>query len=280
MIQRSVLAAIAATALLAFGVADAGAQDLSKYPDFNAQWQKPRGIGNGQWDIDKPGGRGQQAPLTPEYQAVYEAKIADRASGGLLGDPTGQCIPHGMPRMMIAVYPMEIIVTPKVTYLLSDYNEPRRIYTDGRTMPDWTEPAFLGYSIGQWIDQDGDGKYDVLEVETRNFKGPRTIDGSGIPLHADGKTIIRERFYLDKADKDLLHIDLTTIDNALTRPWTVSRPYRRERDPFWMYVDCSESNQHVVVGKESYLISDDGFLMPTKKGQSPPDTRYFDQGKK
>ena len=34
----------------------------------------------------------------------------------------------------------------------------------------------MGYSIGQWIDTDGDGKYDVLEVETRNLKGPRAFD--------------------------------------------------------------------------------------------------------
>ena len=67
--------------------------------------------------------------------------------------------------------------------------------------------------------------YDVLEVETRGFKGPRTFDGSGIPLHEDNETIIKERIYLDKADKDLLHIEITTIDHALTRPWAVVRPY-------------------------------------------------------
>ena len=54
-------------------------------------------------------------------------------------------------------------------------------------------------------------------------------------------------------------------------------PGDREANPFWMYVDCAESNQHVVVGKDSYLISLDGFLMPTKKGQAPPDTRYFEK---
>jgi hypothetical protein len=280
MILRRSLATLAATAMLALAASAAQAQDLSKYPDFNAQWQKPRGIGNGQWDITKPNGPGQQAPLTAEYQARYNATLAERASGGTAGDPTGLCIPHGMPRMMVAIYPMEIIVTPKTTYLLSDYNEPRRIYTDGRKMPPETEAAFLGYSIGNWVDEDGDGKYDVLEVETRNFKGPRTFDGSGIPLHDDGESVIKERFYLDKANKDMLHIDITTIDHALTRPWTVSRPYVREHNPFWMTVDCAENNSHIVVGSESYLISQDGFLMPTKKGQLPPDTRYFDQTKK
>jgi hypothetical protein len=50
---------------------------------------------------------------------------------------------------------------------------PRRIYTDGRTRPEIIEPAFAGYSTGRWIDTDGDGRYDVLEVETSHFKGPR-----------------------------------------------------------------------------------------------------------
>src|SRR5262249_50758397 len=132
---RNWIGVVVAMAVLGAPMAAAQAQDLSKYPDFSGQWRKPEGIGNGPWDVTKPGGRGQQAPLTPEYQAVYEAKLAERATGSLNGDPTAQCIPHGMPRAMVAIYPMEIIVTPKTTYVLSDYNEPRRIFTDGRTWP-------------------------------------------------------------------------------------------------------------------------------------------------
>ena len=58
----------------------------------------------------------------------------------------------------------------------------------------------------------------LLEVETRDFKGPRTFDQSGIPLHKDNQTIIKERIYLDKTNPELLHNEVTTIDNALTRP--------------------------------------------------------------
>jgi hypothetical protein len=35
------------------------------------------------------------------------------------------------------------------------------------------QAMFEGYSIGKWVDEDGDGRYDVLEVETRALKGPR-----------------------------------------------------------------------------------------------------------
>ena len=68
------------------------------------------------------------------------------------------------------------------------------------------------------------------------------------------------------------------IDNALTRPWKVTKSYSRapEQYPFWREYLCSENNNHVAVGKESYFLSADGFLMPAKKGQSPPDLRHFE----
>ena len=275
MLHRNLKVATLAATILIISPLGAAAQEMSKYPDWSGQWAKPAGIGNGQWDITKPNGRGQEPPLTAEYRTIYEGRLAERASGGIGGDPTAQCIPHGMPRMMIGVYPMELVVTPKATYMLSDYNEPRRIFTDGRDWPGSVEPTFNGYSIGRWIDATGEGRFNLLEVETRSFRNPRTFEGSGIPLHEDGESIIKERFYLDQADKNLLHIDITTIDHSLTRPWSVSRPYRRELNPIWMFVDCSEDNRHVWVGKESYFVSADGLLMPTKKGQRPPDLRYF-----
>ena len=36
----------------------------------------------------------------------------------------------------------------------------------------------------------------------------------------------------------------------------------------------------VSVGKEEYLLSGDGNLMPSKRGQRPPNLKYFDQGQK
>jgi hypothetical protein len=252
------------------------AQDALKYPDWSGQWKRPAGTG-GQWDLTKPPGRGQQAPLTPEYQAIFDASLADRDSGGLGGDPTGMCLPHGMPRMMIAIFPIEFIVTPTVTYILTDYTTPRRIFTDGRSWPADLQPSFNGYSIGNWLDQDGDGRFDTLEVETRGFKSPRTFEGSGLPLHQDGKSIIKERLRLDAANKDILLNETTVIDNALTRPWTVSRRYQRDRNGEWFIIDCAENNPHVVIGTEVYMLSADGFLMPTKNGQVPPDLRYFNR---
>src|SRR4029077_5263803 len=135
----------------------------------------------------------------------FEASLADQAKGGQGNDATYKCIPAGMPRIMTVVFPMEIVISPKPTYILFDYATPRRIYTDGRTWPKnlEVEPTFLGYSIGQWSDADGDGPYDTLEIETRGMKGPRSFEASGIPMHEDNQTVVKERMYLDRANRDM-----------------------------------------------------------------------------
>jgi hypothetical protein len=186
---------------------------------------------------------------------------------------------------MNVLAPMEIVILPEVTYILTNdvHAYVRRVYTDGREWPETIEPAFQGgLSLGQWIDEDGDGVYDALEIETRGFKGPRVYDDSGIPLHRDNQSVIKERLYLDTADRNLLHDRMTVIDHALTRPWTVTKTFRRNPNarPVWSEAECEEGQAHLQIGKEDYFLSAEGFLMPAKKGQAPPDLRYFNQSRK
>ena len=278
--MRSSIGSIALAAVAILAVSAAQAFDASRYPDWSGQWRRPAGVGN-QWDTSKPARRGQQAPLTPEYQAIYEANLKDQAAGGQGTDPTYTCIPDGMPRAMNVIFPMEIVIQPHVTHIMIEYlSMLRRIYTDGRSWSENLEPSFMGYSIGQWRDEDGDGRYDALVIETRNLKGPRSFDASGIPLHEDNQTVVKERIYLDKANPDILHDEVTTMDHALRRPWTVIKNYHRVRNPVWVEAICAEGNQHVRIGAESYMLSADGYLMPAKKGQAPPDLRYFNQSRK
>jgi len=275
--MRSSVVTVALTALCA-GVVSVQAFDESKYPDWSGEWRLGPPT---KWDPSKPPDRGQEAPLTPEYQAIFEANLADQAAGGQGTDPTYICIPDGMPRAMNVVFPMEIVITPKTTYIMIEYlSMLRRIYTDERGWPKGPEPSFMGYSIGKWVDEEGAGRYNLLEVETRNMKGPRAFDPSGIPLHSDNQTVVKERIYLDKANPDILHDEITTIDHALTRPWTVMKNYRRFRNPTWIESVCMEANPHVRIGKENYMMSADGYLMPAKKDQPPPDLRYFNQARK
>jgi hypothetical protein len=288
MPYRRLTAAIAIAAS-ALSVAGAQAFDDSNYPNWKGQWNRfivPGLPGQPSFDQTKPWGFGQEAPLTPEYRAVLEASLADQAKGGQGNFTDGaRCLAYGMPMMMAAFYPQEYIITPETTYILiNNADHGRRIFTDGREWPTaGFEPTYAGYSIGRWIDRNGDGRYDVLEVETRGpFKGHRVYDGTGLPLHSDNQSIFKERLYLDKADPSLLHDEITVIDHALTRPWTVDKRYRRNADPKpeWLEYVCNENNAQINVGKENYYLSADGYLMPARKDQAPPDLRYFKPNRK
>jgi hypothetical protein len=288
MVYRNPIGAIALAAALLMAASAADAFDDAKYPDLSGQWTAVRikGVtGQPAFDPTKPWGRGQQAPLTPEYQAILDASLADQAAGGQGNWHTGAaCLPPGMPAMMTLYRPMEIIVLPEVTYILIDHahDSHRRIYTDGRDWPAEVEPSFLGYSIGKWIDEKHDGHFNVLEVETRFLKGPRALDPAGMPTHEDNESIVKERIFFDTADKALLHDEITLIDHAFTRPWTVLKSYRRsaERYPDWPEDNCMAENELTRIGAETYFGSADGKLMPTRKGQPPPDLRYFKDTKK
>ena len=265
-------------ALVALSLASpAYAFDETKYPDLSGVWRKPPGIGN-QWDQTKPLGLAQEPPFTPEYRAIFEASLADISAGGQGNDWPSRCVPLAMPRVMTVVFDMEIVVTPRTTYMLFAHSMPRRIITDGSDWPKEIEPTFLGYSVGRWIDTDDDGRYDVLEIETRGLKGPRTYEGTGMPFHEDGQTVVKERLYLDKANRDILHDEITLIDHAYTRPWTITKSYPRYNNPGptgWPEEVCAEAQVWVTIGNEDYYLSADGTLMPTKKDQAPPDLRYF-----
>ena len=279
MLDRSLLGAITLAAALCATTAPTWGWDDAKYPDLKGQW---RAIGGpGRFDISKPAGRGQQAPLTAEYQALFEANLVDQANGGQGTTPTYKCISPGMPRVTNGYGEIEFVVTPETTYILVDHiQDDRRIYTDGRDWPAELEPTLLGYSIGHWVDTAGSGHYDVLEVETRGFRGPRSFDASGIPLHQDGETVVKERIFLDKADPNVAHDEVTVYDHALTRPWAVTKNYRRspQAQPNWTEEYC-EDNNHISIGKDDYMLSADGLLMPARKDQAPPDLRYFKSAK-
>jgi hypothetical protein len=273
----------------AIALSSAGAQivDYSKYPDLKGQWNRfvvPGLPGLPSFDQTKPWGFGQEAPLTPEYAAILKKSIADQENGGHGNSSDhARCVAAGMPFMMVAFRPLEFIVTPDTTYIvIADYDPLRRIFTDGRDWPKAIEPTYQGYSIGKWIDTAGTGRFDVLEVETRGFKGPRVYDASGLPLHYDNQSVFKERIHLDPADPKILHDEITVIDHALTRPWTVDKKYVRDADPRpdWPESICPEYNAQVFIGKENYYLSAEGYLMPAKKGQAPPDLKYFNQSRK
>jgi hypothetical protein len=179
--------------------------------------------------------------------------------------------------MMSGVSPFEFLFAPDITHILFERTEfaPRRIYTDGRDWPKTEQTWFTGYSIGKWLDTHSDGRLDTLEIETRRVRAPRVWDQSGIPMADDPDGIIKERIHLDPKDASKLLVEMTTIDNSLTRPWTVLKTFKRQTEIWWNEDDCVEGQAHVTIGDQVYFKSADGTIMPMKKNQPPPDLKYF-----
>jgi hypothetical protein len=268
MLYRGFICALVLASALCAALTGARAWDDSKYPYFSGQWRPIGGPGRF--------ARDQNAPLTPEYQAIFNATKEYGGQG--TSNMTYLCFSPGMPRVVNGYGEMEFVNTPTTFHILVDHiYDNRRIFTDGRAWPEDMVPTLLGYSIGRWVDTTGRGRYDVLEVETRGFRGPRAFDATGLPLHHDNQTIIKEKLYVDTKDANIVHDEVTVIDHALTRPWTVVKNYQRAREarPLWTEENCPETNNHVRVGNDDYMVSGDGFLMPTEKGQKAPNLKYF-----
>ena len=152
MVPRRSTSAITVVATAAVVMASAvHAADGARYPDWKGAWARwfppdsTRDLNGGftaggqpSHDQTKPWGRGQEAPLTPEYQKIFEDSLADQANGGQgnFFDHAVRCMPGGMPFMAMAFGAMEYIVTPETTYVAVSNREPlRRIFTDGRDWP-------------------------------------------------------------------------------------------------------------------------------------------------
>src|SRR5205085_11797962 len=99
-------------------IAPASSAEMT-FPDFDSQWRNPTaGRGGNPWDPGKPMGLAQQAPLTPEYQARFEASVKAQKSGGHGTSPGSTCLPAGMPKMMKFAEPMGIVIRPPITDLI------------------------------------------------------------------------------------------------------------------------------------------------------------------
>ena len=266
--------AVALASLLAAPVI-AQVVDFGKYPNFGGQWDR-NGPPNNWRQLGGP------PPLTPEYQKVLDKSVADQRAGKPGNWPSTYCMPEGMPALMNVYNPMEVVITPETTYIITSHNNDvyRRIYTDGRDWPADAERTLVGYSIGRWIGENGDGKYSTLEIETRFLRSPRAYEVTGVPFHDDNQTVIKERFYLDKADRNTLYDDIVVIDHAMTRPYGKLQKVVRKSDsrPVWGLETCPADNVWIKIGPEAYVVNTaDGKLMPAFKDQPPPDLSYFDQ---
>lgn len=236
------------------------------YPDWSGQWQRV-----GSLDFPPEGyANAGPPPLIDEYLEKWEAARAQAEAGIPAGDPTAQCLPPGMPRIMKMSMPMEIIVQPGITYIYAEWDSQlRRVYTDGRSFPDYIFPSFNGYSIGEWRDEDDDGVYDALFIETRGLTSPRTFDWTGAPLHENGETVVLEEIRL--LEDGSLENTMTTIDDALTEDWTIRQRYERNQGQVvWTGHVCVEEPRYFQLGEYWYRLNPEGYTIEPANADQPP----------
>ena len=196
----------------------------------------------GVWTMRNPQGvnrrRSEPPALTPWGLAKFkEAKDSNGGSYTLdqTNDPViTKCFPPGVPRVYYHPFPFEVVQTPKYTLLLYEYDHlVRRIYNDGRPLPDDPDLLWLGTSVGHWED-------DVTwVVNSVGFNDKTWLDRVGHP-HSD-QLKVNERFH--RVDRDRMQIDVTMTDaKALARPWSLQFYY--ELRPTWEIgeLSCSGDN--------------------------------------
>ena len=162
-----------------------------------------------------------EPPLKPPHLDAWRAaqkQAAELTQKGLPPVSTGMaCMPEGVPGMMGATFPMEILESPgRVTIIQEAYNQTRRVYLDAKPIaPEEAEPLFNGHSTGTW-------EGDTLVVRTVGIKeSVRFRNTPHSPLMR-----ITERMRL--VNDEILENQVTIEDpDYLTKPWTWTWMYKR-----------------------------------------------------
>jgi len=230
-VAEDVVKSIRFAAALLVVVTAASAQSV---PDLSGIWSPSRA-------------RGADAPpppspllLKPGYKERYDERRAKEREANARGEQLAQgplCEPYGMPGMMqVAVYPMEVIQTPKqVTIIAEAFSEVRRIYIGKPQLPlDDIDPGYYGHSVGHW-------EGDTLVVDTIGIK--ETVRGyQGMP-HSE-KMHITER--LRKTGPEALNDQITIEDPVvLEKPMTYTLVYRLSQNYEMVEFVCENNREYV-----------------------------------
>jgi hypothetical protein len=208
-------------------VIDGEAQQTSKVMGINGTWERypsiSAGLGGDSAQVQPPPPPAAipTPPLKPEYlQAWREAREreAELTRQGVPPVNSGsECLPQGMPGMMMAMFPMEVLETPgQVTFIQEAFNQVRRVHLDEELVAaEDAEPRFSGHSVGRW-----DG--DTLVIQTVGVKDYARLNGAPHSMNMR----ITERIRLIN-ESYMENVVTVTDPEFLTAPWTWTWMYRR-----------------------------------------------------
>jgi len=180
---------------------------------------------------DRPAGR-EGAP----YQDWAAQKVLEAFNRRGIDDPTGRCLPAGIPRsVMLGLFPQQFVQTPAQLVVLYEYMSAYRVIPFASVHPDDLLPSYMGNSVARW-----DG--DTLVVDIVGFNDKTWLAGTGT-FHSDALHIV-ERY--TRVSKERIDYEVTMEDpNVLTKPWVLrSSLMLREGTRLQEYV-CAENNVDV-----------------------------------
>lgn len=156
-------------------------------------------------------------PYATEWKTLRAERDALIKAGTPRVDQSTQCLPEGMPMIMGAIFPLEILQTPgQVTVLGEFLTQTRRIYLD-KPMPPLEDlnPNYYGHSVGKW-------EGDTLVVTTRGVAENHRF----FEIPHSYERVITERIRL--TGPDLMENEITIEDpTMLLEPYTFTYGYRR-----------------------------------------------------
>jgi hypothetical protein len=212
-------------------------QAKSAPPNLNGTWAAYRAGRGGDPKFAAPPASpiSLKAPYADAYAKRQAAERAAEEKGEPLANGSMACVPYGVPQMMSAIYPLEILQTPgQITIIAEAFSEVRRIYLDEPQLKmGEAPPGYYGHSVGRW-----DG--DTLSVDTIGIK--ESVQYRGVP-HTD-KVHIKEQFKL--VSPDVLH-DQVTVEDPVTleKPWTFTFAYRRTPGYKMLEYVCENNREYV-----------------------------------
>lgn len=219
-------------------------------PDLTGVWQGGSTT-RGSWEQANGGvgvggsGRDPSAPVVlssndrlpgrepAPYQPWAAQKVVEAFNRRGIDDPTGLCLPAGIPRIvMLGLFPQQIIQTPTQIVMLYEYMNVFRVIPLNAPHPDDILPSHMGHSVGRW-----DG--DTLVVDTIGFNDKTWLAGTGT-FHTDALHTV-ERF--TRIDKDRIDYQVTMEDpNVFTKPWTLTSSLMLREGTRLQEMVCAENN--------------------------------------
>lgn len=171
-------------------------------------------------------------PYATQWKKLRDERDALIKAGTPRVDPSTQCLPEGMPMIMGAIFPLEILQTPgQITVLAEFLTQTRRIYLDKPMRPlDDINPSFYGFSSAKW-------EGDTLVVTTKGVKE----DTRFFEIPHSREMVITERMRL--TGPDLMENVITIEDPVmLEEPYTFTYGYRRNPEYEMMEYYCERTD--------------------------------------